>query len=151
MRPNGHHAFNIIIIIMPGDPGLLPATTLLLSAGLGVVWPCQVAPWPTPVIHHVGFQCRIGYDHPQLDFSVAFTSHNTVINGQECSYITLPTLFSLFCHIIEPRGLLSYRDILPFVWWWTLTQHLLALAMLMSAAVTWTTHVHTCCIKHLTA
>ena len=66
---------------------------------------------------YLGFMYRIVNDRPWLDFSLAFFTHNNMTKWQELSYITLPTLFSIFRRIIEPARLFSYWDIIPFVRW----------------------------------
>ena len=129
-----------LILLERAKPGPLAAPKLFLSAVLGVVWPCHVAlsPPPSPIcdVSH----CGIENVCPRLDFYLALFRHNNVTNWQECSYITVPTLFSFFCRIIEAPGLLSYRDIIHFVRLWNLTQNLapssLQLAVLMSVAST---------------
>ena len=74
-------------------------------------------PWPTPSEWPYSVPSRIVHDRPPLDFSLAFFRHINVTNWHECSYITLPTLFSFFRRIIDAPGLLSYRTIIPFVRW----------------------------------
>ena len=61
------------ILLWRAKPGLLHAPKLSLSAIWGMGWPHNMATWPTPVTHYVGFRCRIGNDRPRLDFSMAFS------------------------------------------------------------------------------
>ena len=117
-------------------PGLRTAPKLFLSAVLGVVWPRNVALSPTPSPIWEVCHCGIGNGCPRLDFSLAFFSHNKMVNWQKCSYITLGTLFSFFRHIIELPGLLSYQDPIHFVWWWNFNAKLSSFLLAI-----W--HVHT--------
>ena len=102
------HRHILIILLERAKPGLLAAPKLFLSP--------ICYPWPTPSTHSIGFLCRILNGCPRPDFSLAFFSHNyNVTNWQECSYITLGTLFSFFRYIIKPSGLLIYQDLIHFV------------------------------------
>ena len=108
----------LIILVERAKPlGISPSQSSSYHPVVGWFGPATWPLGPSELRHHVGWLCRIGNDHPRLDFSAAFFSHSNATNKQEFSYITLTTLFSIFRHIIELPGLLSYRDIIPFVQW----------------------------------
>ena len=103
----------LIVIIMPGGP-FYRALGHLNSSSYGpflgwfgpVRWPLGPSQSSTMLFFGVG---------SPNDFSLAFFTQIKVMECPKYGFVTLPTPFSCFCHIVKPPGLFRYQDIISFV------------------------------------